>query len=1744
MMQRLRNRVGSNRKQALLSHPLAFEWLEARRVLADFSGFIGSDLTITDTSEPARFVGNTTIGNGVQVEIGPGVDVEILNSVQIDIDGKLILDSPNQISFFDDNGFSSVSTTGINVRSGGTLDAQNTTFALVNPSSDHSRIDVESGGRFQVDNSTIAIDGVNWFSGSLLANGDVTGNTFESPIWLPGDFISDLEDNKSFGLVQINNANITSTISAKQMGTVSTADLQYRFSNDVTISSGAGITFDTGTKVEIANGVIVDVEGVLKFDGSAQIVIFEDNGFSSVSTSGINVSSGGLLQTTDTNMLRLSSSSDRSEINIEAGGRFQSTDSNLNIDEIFWAGGALLNATDVTGNAFAGAIRLPGDYIPNVVNNKSFGLVQIHGTPISSDFTATLMGTESTANLRYLFDSDVTIVSGSDVTFAPGTRVEIGTSVFVEVEGTLTFDKAAQVGIYESNGSSSVVRTGFNIRSGGLLNADETNFARLSTSSDSSEINVFAGGRLQASDSNLNIDTIVWEGGSLLGNSDVTGNVMPETTQLPGDFIPNLVNNRSFGLVQIHGTPITSVFTATLMGTDSTANLRYQFGSVTIVSGAHLTFAPGTRVEIGNTVFVEVEGTLTFDKAAQVGIYESNGFSSVVSSGINVHSGGLLEVDETNFLRLTSSSDQSEINVLAGGRFQATNSNLNIDKVFWAEGSLLSAGDVVGNAMPSAIRLPGDFIPQLVNNRSFNLVQIHGTPITTEFTATQMGTESTANLRYQFDSDVTIISGAGVTFAPGTIVEIATSVFVSIEGKLEFDNIAELGIDENNGFSSITRTGINVHAGGSLTAVGTNFVKLTSTTDVSEVVVFDGGQLELINTDYELDLLNLQAGSQANLNANFLQATLFVHSDTVLLDASDNSFAAGSVDAFGDPVAVIDLRNNFWGTLNPVEIENNILHRVDDGNRPLVLFDPITNGAPIFAGADSFQVDADQVLTQVSPTLLVNDNDNEPGPNPLSILAINGLNGNVGAATVLPSGATVTVQSDGMFTYDPNGAFNLLASGSIQADTFQYTLTDGVSTDVATVTINVRGTNETTIAPTITPIADQQTDEDTSIGSIVFTVGDVDDDVNTLIVRASAANPALVPASGISITGTGTTRSLTITPAVNQFGTTDITVTVEDGRGGFVNETFELTVNSVNDAPTISPIGKQLSPVDTVLNIPFSIADLETASASLLVNATADNPAVVQSAVIVGAGANRTLQVTPVAGVQGTSQITLTVDDGQSVASRTFDVEFINAGVVLDFVFDIPGVGQVTPDGNIELPPGTEVTVSIVANNLLGSDISFYQLNFENSDVGVGELMLSDWNSAFTVAVDSTLNTPTDSFVAQTTTVPSTSPSVLGTFKLQTPAFDPVGSGEFLLSVNRMLGDELTDTLIAGADGVEADLLQIVDFGDVQIRFDLDGPQVANVELNAGLADTPDLGSGPQPTSWANQRSDIRTMQITFSEEVGIVTANQLVLTNLGVNADVDADQVIPLTDGMLSQAGNVVTIQFDRNQLADGVYKLEILSSVADLLGNSLDGDGDGLGGDAFEIVGNSSNQLFRLQGDYNGTGGVNVQDGSTLTYWFGQTVGTAPEYVDVNDSGGVNILDFSAYIGNFQTALTFPAPVAPASAPIPPELEGEPAATGSGLASQQPSPIAMLIESEPAGPSAIIFDPLLVARANQESIAEEQPETCEFELEPTTAADSEVFQQQAIDAILAASDVEEIAFDDFDVGLEEEEDTELLAW
>jgi hypothetical protein len=105
-------------------------------------------------------------------------------------------------------------------------------------------------------------------------------------------------------------------------------------------------------------------------------------------------------------------------------------------------------------------------------------------------------------------------------------------------------------------------------------------------------------------------------------------------------------------------------------------------------------------------------------------------------------------------------------------------------------------------------------------------------------------------------------------------------------------------------------------------------------------------------------------------------------------------------------------------------------------------------------------------------------------------------------------------------------------------------------------------------APTISSVGNQTITTGSSAGPLAFTVGDSQTAASSLTVSASPSNPSLVPNANVVLGGSGTSRTVTVTPVSGPIGTATITLTVSDGSLS-TSTSFTLTVNAL-PAPALA----------------------------------------------------------------------------------------------------------------------------------------------------------------------------------------------------------------------------------------------------------------------------------------------------------------------------------------------------------------------------------------------------------------------------------------------------------------------------------------------------------------------------------------------------------------------------------------------
>ena len=196
--------------------------------------------------------------------------------------------------------------------------------------------------------------------------------------------------------------------------------------------------------------------------------------------------------------------------------------------------------------------------------------------------------------------------------------------------------------------------------------------------------------------------------------------------------------------------------------------------------------------------------------------------------------------------------------------------------------------------------------------------------------------------------------------------------------------------------------------------------------------------------------------------------------------------------------------------------------------------------------------------------------------------------------------------------------------------------------------------------PTIEAIADVVSNEDEAVTEIALVGDDKETIKSKLQYTVVATNADLVAPDGLVLRKTGSRRNLDITPLENAFGETDITVTVNDGIDE-VSTTFKLTINAVNDPPTISAVEPIEINEDQTVSFTVTLTDIDTAPEELKITGNAANAALLPSDNITstGEGLTRTVTLTPGANMGGKTKVTLSVNDGDNTVSTETELTVI-----------------------------------------------------------------------------------------------------------------------------------------------------------------------------------------------------------------------------------------------------------------------------------------------------------------------------------------------------------------------------------------------------------------------------------------------------------------------------------------------------
>lgn len=410
---------------------------------------------------------------------------------------------------------------------------------------------------------------------------------------------------------------------------------------------------------------------------------------------------------------------------------------------------------------------------------------------------------------------------------------------------------------------------------------------------------------------------------------------------------------------------------------------------------------------------------------------------------------------------------------------------------------------------------------------------------------------------------ITLDSGATLTIQTnGTFIYNPNGVFdeLDVGDPAETDSFTYTVDDGQGGFDIATVT-ITINGANSDPLATENIYSVGEEDTVDGNVLTDGTP----DSDPEGDPLTL-----TEINGN-----TFTDGDTITLPSGAKVTIHSDGEYTYDP-------NGVFNDLAEGEIyEDGFVYTVSDG-RGGTSYAIVTiriegeNDAPT-AVNDEFFVNANG--TRVGNLVVGGAGaDSDPDENDvLTVTRINNSSVSNGQVITLPSGAKLTIGSNGNYLYNPNGVFNHLTHGQSATDTFTYTITDSEgATSTATATVTIYGPNQT---PTATDDANAGA-EDADISGNVLTDGTADSDPDGDGLTVVGVDGKLLEVgqpieleSGATLTiaadGTYTynTNGAFAHLDVGQQDTDTFTYTIFDGNGGSSTATVTITINGVNSDP-------------------------------------------------------------------------------------------------------------------------------------------------------------------------------------------------------------------------------------------------------------------------------------------------------------------------------------------------------------------------------------------------------------------------------------------------------------------------------------------------------------------------------------------------------------------------------------------------
>jgi uncharacterized repeat protein (TIGR02543 family) len=487
--------------------------------------------------------------------------------------------------------------------------------------------------------------------------------------------------------------------------------------------------------------------------------------------------------------------------------------------------------------------------------------------------------------------------------------------------------------------------------------------------------------------------------------------------------------------------------------------------------------------------------------------------------------------------------------------------------------------------------------------------------------------------------------------------------------------------------------------------------------------------------------------------------------------------------------------------------------------------------------------------------------------------------------------------------------------------------------------------------PIISDIPDQSTEEDTATSAIDFVIGDNQSEAEVLTLTASSNNTLLVPDGNILFGGSGANRTVTITPVANQNGTATITITVSDGSYT-ADDTFDLTVNAVNDAPLLD-----------------NTKDKEGAIAEITLNAVNED-----------AGAPN--------GAVGTL-----VSEIVALTGNVTDIDNVNIGIALTATSMTNGSWHYTTDGDI-----WNLVDSVSDSNalLLKAD-SNTRLYFQANDNGTisDAMTFRVWDQssgAVETKVDATINGGSTAFSLQVDTAaitiiaindkPSFSASNVSVLE-DSGAYNEIGWAIFNAGASNESGQSVLSYHVSGITNPSLFSAEPTIDNTGKLSFVLAANQSGTTDFDVTVQDDGGTANGGNDTSSTNTFT-ITVSQNDFVHSIATSTAT-LTENNSG-------KQTITFTVSRSGASGQTSSVDYFITGTATNGSDYDVGGEAGSLSGTINFGASDASKTITLDVLADTSDEP-------NETIQVTLSNASTTASEYAATIGTSSATTTVND-------------------------------------------------------------------------------------------------------------------------------------------------